>query len=303
MGLTLRQRAKGWSIQRLLVCWLAVVLLWCAGLASRRLADSRWLMLDVLDVGHGDSSVIQTPSGRTILVDAGSEEAGRYRVVPYLRWAGVQALDAVVITHWDADHAGGAIPVLERLRVRRLLTNGARDDTMTFRRIEALARRSAVSWDVLSDGVVIDGGEGVSIECLHPPPGLVPEAAPDSNDHSVVLRLRKGTVSLLLTGDIEEAGLPWLLQRPGTLASTVLKVPHHGSALGEAGARFFRAVHPAVALISVGRLHRLPHPSTLAALQEVGAQTLVTVHDGAIRVRTDGQRLLVTTFRTRRRVP
>ena len=124
--------------------------------------------------------------------------------------------------------------------------------------------------------------------------------APKSNDNSIVVRIVKGTVSVLLTGDIEEGGLPVLLGSGQLLPSTVLKVPHHGSRLGSAGEAFFHAVHPAVAVLSVGRLHHLPAPETLEALSRTGAAQYLTRDDGAIQIRTNGSRLKIVTFKQQR---
>ena len=141
----------------------------------------------------------------------------------------------------------------------------------------------------------------VTIDVLHPPRGLVPGVAPESNDNSVVLNVTMGTVSLLLTGDIEEAGLPWLLDTGAVQGVTVLKVPHHGSRLGEAGARLFSEARPHVAIVSVGRTHHLPSWQTMELAQRSGAVLLSTREDGAIQMRTDGRRLEIQTFRSRKR--
>jgi competence protein ComEC len=285
--------------ERVLLCWAVALAVWVWSLALGGFLASRWLTVDVLDVGHGDSIVVRTPAGRVLVVDAGSQDAGRYRVIPFLRRAGISTVDALVLTHTDEDHLGGAIPLLEELRVRRLLTNGAGDDTMSARRVTALARTHGVPATVVAAGMRVEGDPAATIEVLHPPAGLVPGTAPESNDNSVVLRVTKGAVSVLLTGDIEEAGLPWLLAHEGALRSSALKVPHHGSRLGEAGARFFHAVGPSVAVLSVGRIHHLPAPETVRALEAVGAAVYSTKTHGAIRLRTDGRQLLVTTFKSK----
>ena len=137
----------------------------------------------------------------------------------------------------------------------------------------------------------------VAIEGLHPPPGLLLGVPAKSNDNSLVLKVTKGSVSMLLTGDIEEAGLLRLLEAGEALQATVLKVPHHGSRLGEVGQRFFRRVAPRIALLSVGRLHRLPAAQTLEVLRRAGAAVYSTREDGALRVRTDGASVDVHTFR------
>ena len=211
-------------------------------------------------------------------------------------------MDALVVTHPDADHLGGAIPLLEQLRVKRLLTNGVRDDTMCARWLRRLAAARAVPETVVSAGMRVGGDPGVAIEVLHPPKGLVPGTAPASNDNSVVLKLTRGAVSLLLAADIEEAGLPWLLgAAPASLRADVLKVPHHGSRVGEAGERFVRAVAPRAVILSVGRAHHLPAPETVAALARTGARLYSTRDDGAIALRTDGRRLQMRTFKGDRR--
>ena len=276
--------------------WLAGVTIWVWALVIVQIRDARWLRVDLLDVGHGDSLVVRTPDRHTLLVDAGSPEAGRFRVVPFLRHEGITTLDGVIVTHPDGDHLGGALPLLRAIRVRRLATNGVIGDTALARHLHALVVARGIARDVVAAGMTRVVGD-IGIDVLHPPPGLVPGAAADSNDNSIVLRLTRGAVSLLLTGDIEEAGLPWLLRAPDALRANVLKVPHHGSRLGEAGNAFFQAVRPEVALLSVGRVHHLPSAETLEALSRTGAVLLSTRDDGAIALRTDGDRLELRAFR------
>lgn len=280
---------------RMLICWMAGLTCWVwSGVVHQHL-EARWLRVDVLDVGHGDCILVRTPRGHALLIDAGSEEAGRARVVPYLRFLGISTLDGLVLTHPDTDHLGGAIPVLEQLRVRRLLTNGVVDDTMSARRVERLAAQQGLRSGRIAAGDAMLGDGAVEIAVLHPPHGLVPGAEPASNDNSVVLKVRKGAISFLLTGDIEEAGVPWLMRDPRVRDTTVLKVPHHGSRLGEAGVQLFNAAHPLVAILSVGRLHHLPVPETMRALSRTGAMVLSTREQGAVQCKTDGTLLEVRT--------
>lgn len=297
LGLSIFRARLGWSPGRVLVVWLAALTIWVWAVLAQQLSESHWLRVTVLDVGHGDSLVVRTPRGHTLLVDAGSQEAGRFQLIPFLRHHGITTLDGLVLTHADEDHLGGAIPLLQGIRVRRLLTNGAIDDTMSARAVRSLAAARGIQETVVADGMTVEAGPGVAIEVLHPPHGLVPGTAPASNDNSIVLKLTKGTVSLLLTGDIEEAGLPWLLRNAGSLRATVLKVPHHGSRLGTIGATFFETVQPALALLSVGRVHHLPAPETIEALHETGAIIYSTRDEGAIELRTDGVHLEVRTFK------
>jgi len=294
---SLLRRRWGWSVGRLLACWGFGIVVCLAVPGLQRAASHRWLTLDLLDVGHGDCLVVRTPRGHTLLIDAGTQEAGRRRVVPFLRRAGIRRLDAVFITHTDEDHIGGVIPVLEAVRVERLLTNGVWDDRMTVRRVDALSQQARIPRTVLRAGMRLEVGPQLAIQVLHPPAALVPGVAPASNDNSLVLKMTYGDISMLLTGDIEEAGLPWLLAANPDLSSAVLKVPHHGSALGEATADFLAAVQPSWALISVGRAHALPSLAALEALRRVNADILTTHRHGAIRVETDGRKLVVQSAR------
>ena len=297
VGVSVFQVRLRWRPARLLLGWAAALTVWLWSFVAQHAAASSWLRLDILDVGHGDSIVIRAPRGHTLVVDAGSSEAGRFRVIPFLRFEGISVLEAVVVTHPDADHLGGVIPLLREVRVKRLLTNGTQDDTMSSRQLRDLAARRHVPETALASGGRLDVGPDVEITVLHPPRGLVQGSAPASNDNSLVLKVTLGAVSVLLCGDIEEAGLPWLLNAGYALGSTVLQVPHHGSRLGEAGAAFFHAVQPQVAILSVGRTHHLPAPETLEALRRKAARIYSTREDGAIHLRTDGERLEVRTFK------
>lgn len=299
VGLSVLRAPWRLSPARLLLCWAAALTVWLWSLVARGAWESNWLRIDVLDVGHGDSIVVRTPHGCTFVVDGGTPEAGRFRVIPFLRFAGIGVLDAVVVTHTDADHVGGAIALLQEMAVRRLLTNGVRDDTMSARLLRRVAAARGIPEVVLASGMRLAGEPGLEIDVLHPPPGFVPGTAPESNDNSLVLKVTKGSVSVLLTADIEEAGLPWLMREGEALPSTVMKVPHHGSRLGQAGEQFFDAVRPRIAILSVGRLHHLPSAETLEALRRTGARILSTRDDGAIHLRTDGRQLEIRTFRSK----
>ena len=162
---------------------------------------------------------------------------------------------------------------------------------MASHQLQAMAKRRQVPQYILHAGMSLSGDEEVQIRVLHPPAGFVPGTAEGSNDNSIVLQLTKGQVSVLLTGDLEEDGIPWLLAHEPALRAAVLKVPHHGSRLGDAGERLFRAVRPHVAILSVGRAHGLPAEDTVRALHQTGAAIYSTRDHGAVRLRTDGVRL------------
>ena len=286
--LSLARRHLKLHAGQVLAAWLIGVNLWLWGALARQAHASPWLEVTVLDVGHGDSIVVRTPDRRVLLIDAGTPEAGRYVVAPFLRSRGIHTLDAMIVTHPDADHAGGAASVLRQVRVRQLWTNG-------FLLAEADARR--IPQARLAAGMRVRGLGDLELAVLHPPAGFVPGTDPSSNDNSLVLKLTKGLAGILFCGDLEEQGVPWLLASQQPLGAAVLKVPHHGSALGPAGGAFIRAVRPRVAVISVGWLHRLPDAAVLDDLTAASARTFLTRRDGAVVIRTDGGRIQVHTYR------
>lgn len=298
VALTWHRRRWRLTSGAVLAWWLAAANVWIWSAAARDAVPSRRLELTVLDVGHGDSLVVRTPARQTLLVDAGTAEAGRNVVVPFFHARGWTTIDALVLTHPDGDHLGGVVPVVEALRVRRLFTNGFVPDTGLSRRVLEAVRARGIPVETAAAGMQLTGAGRTEIIVLHPPLGGVPGSVLSSNDNSVVLRVARGRVGWLLCGDLETRGVPWLMRWRDRLRSAALKVPHHGSALGEEGRALLAEVRPRLAVISVGRLHQLPSAATLEQLRDAGASTVLTRDAGAVTLRTDGERMRVTTFRT-----
>jgi len=227
-----------------------------------------------LDVGQGLAVVVRT-ARRTLLYDAGpaygpEADSGGRVVAPVLRAAGVARLDAVVLSHEDRDHIGGALTVLETFEAERLyssLPDGHALNTL------ALAHRCAAGqqweWD------------GVRFEFLHPVPGR----AYKRNDTSCVLRIKAAGGSVLLTGDIERGGERSILNGNFNVKSDVLLVPHHGSRSSSTEA-FIAAVAPRWAIVTAGYRNRFGHPKeeVLERYRAAGAQVRRTDQEGAIHV-------------------
>ena len=268
------------------VCCAALV----AGPAPR--ADGR-LHVTVLDVGQGDAIVLRSPRGRALLVDAGPRrdpfDAGEAVVAPYLWSVGVRSLEALVLTHADGDHVGGA-RFLTRVFSPRAIWEGPaplRDPRQ--RALERDLEAQGVARLTLRSGGALDW-EGVFIEVVTPRSTRSP--ARSGNDESVVLRVRYRGVSFLLTGDLTGAGEA----HTEVGVSDVLKVGHHGSRTSSSSV-FLRRVRPRLALISVGERNSFghPHTETLERLMRLGAVVRRTDRDGTIDVATDGSVLEVAT--------
>jgi competence protein ComEC len=246
--------------------------------------------ITTLDVGQGLSVLVRT-SGHALVYDAGptygpETDGGARVVLPALRRAGIGRLDAMVLTHEDGDHLGGAQTVLESIEVGTLRTSLPPEHPLHA--LAPLVRRCAAgeSWE----------WEGVRFELLHPGPG----APARRNNQSCVLRIAAGGGSMLLTGDIERAAEAELLRRSPALKSDVLLVPHHGSRTSST-AEFISAAAPRWAIVPAGYRNRFGHPvaEVLARYREAGAAVLRTDLDGAVEVRLTAGHVELTTERAR----
>jgi competence protein ComEC len=259
-------------------------------------AGSGWLELHAIDVGQGDAIALRTPHGQWILIDAGpafgASDAGRSTVVPYLRRRG-GSLAAFVLTHPDADHAGGAASVLRAFTPPVVFDPGFVGATGTYRATLEAASAPGTQWRRAraGDSLAVDG---VVLTILAPDSAWMSHAS-SPNDASVVAMVRLGDVRFLLTGDAEAPEEQSLVDALGDrLRADVLKVGHHGSRTSSS-APLLDAVRPRVAVVSVGAHNRYRHPSeaVMTALAERGVEVLRTDRLGSIVVRTDGMHIEV----------
>jgi competence protein ComEC len=246
------------------------------------------LRVTFLDVGQGDSALIEAPGG-AVLVDEGPPEAD---VAGQLHDMGVRSLAAIVLTHPQRDHIGGAPAVLERLRVGEIEDPGIETPSADHAAALAAARRRGVPVETVREGDVFQLGR-LRLRILWPDePGLPSE---DPNQHAVVALASFGATDVLLTADAE-SDVTGRLRIPPV---EVLKVAHHGSE--DAGLPdLLRALRPRIAVISVGAHNDYGHPraETLAALAAFpGLETLRTDVNGRIVVESDGRRITVRSQR------
>jgi len=245
----------------------------------------------VLDVGQGDAILLRTSSGRWVLLDAGPAwrggDAGRTTVLPYvLRRGGT--LEAFILSHPHTDHVGGAASVLAAMRPHAYWDAAFAGGSEAYIASLAAARKQGIEWHRVhpGDSIRIDG---VTIAFLAPDSAWT-VGLTDPNLASTIAMVRYGMVRFLLVGDAERAEEDWLLaQHGGDLRAQVLKVGHHGSSTSSSDT-FLAAVHPEVAVISVGAGNKYGHPSSdvLYALSRAGAEVLRTDQAGTVIVRTDG---------------
>ncbi len=240
------------------------------------------LSVHFINVGQGDSILIQTPTGASMLIDGGDTDTG---VVQYLKSKGVTRLDIVVATHPHADHIGGLVQILQAVPVAKVITNGQPTTTRTYENfLDAIAAARSEYVEVKRGDTLNLGG--LSFVVLNPTNIM----SDDFNNNSIVLRLVYGTVSFLFEGDAQAAAeASMIASSVSPVKATILKVGHHGSRTSSSPA-FLALVKPEVAIYSAGITNDYghPHPETLAALAAVGAKVYGTDVNGTVIVTSDG---------------
>jgi competence protein ComEC len=244
------------------------------------------LEVTALDVGQGDAILVTTPNGHRWLFDGGPSGIVLARELGTVLRPSERTISRVFLTHPQQDHIGGFPTLLRRYDVQREADTGVRNSTHA----DALYLRAATHRTVLTAGDAFEE-DGVRLDVLWPPAGFTD---PEINDTSMVVRLKFGDVTVLLTGDIEAPALAALMEVANVRAD-VLKVPHHGSKT--TGGTFLAAAAPRVAVISVGAKNQFGHPAD-ETLGELSAATILrTDLNGRVTIRTDGYRLTATRAR------
>ncbi|HEU0172767.1 MAG TPA: ComEC/Rec2 family competence protein [Blastocatellia bacterium] len=258
------------------------------------------LQIYALDVGQGDSFLIITPEGKSVLIDAGLPQAGD-EVVAALRKRNIQSLDLAVATHPHADHIGGMRLVIENFGVKNFLDSGQIYASKEYERMLRAIKEKGIKFIEAKKGMKFDLDSGVEFEVLNPEGNgqwitKVRRGGSVENANSVVLRLTYGNFSMLFTGDAETETEDLMMKSGVPLRAQVLKVGHHGSRYATS-AKFLEAVAPEAAVISVGAGNRYGHPApqTLDRLQEAGVKIYRTDLNGEIAIVTDGNKFEIHT--------
>ena len=283
---------------RLIIIGLTLIalIIWHSALSSQGIAQNlgpKELRVSVLDVGQGDSILVEAPSGKKLLIDGGEGRKGK-GALPILSRKGINKLDMVILTHPHDDHVGGLPAVLKNVKVDEVLDSGQPHPSKAYIQFLSLVNQKEISYKLARAGQIIDLGADIKGYVLNPSEPFFEGTRSDLNNNSVVIRLVYKKVAILLTGDLEKEGEGRVLNSGMDLKSDVLKVGHHGSSTATSE-RFLKIVDPKVAIISVGAgnpFHH-PHPSALKRLEVHGIQVYRTDKNGTIIVKTDGEKLLV----------
>jgi competence protein ComEC len=215
--------------------------------------------LTTIDVGQGDSHLVKTPSGRYFLIDAGDnsrQDSGKDIIVPFLHHIGVRELDALIVTHPDKDHFGGALSLLKMFPVKELWTSecSLKEKKPDWQQLIQETYKRHIPIHNVHRGILWKENF-FEIRTVHPVENVCTEA----NEMSVTLRLKGLGHSVVLTGDLTIAGEKEILKTDAYLKSDVLKLGHHGSKTSSS-VPFLNAVAPKYAIVSSGRRNKFRHP-------------------------------------------
>ncbi|HEY0846305.1 MAG TPA: DNA internalization-related competence protein ComEC/Rec2 [Noviherbaspirillum sp.] len=256
--------------------------------------DHGEMWVTVFDVGQGTAVLVETPH-RRLLYDTGpaysTESDGGSRVIlPYLKARGIAKLDAVIVSHSDVDHSGGALSILEEIAVDRVSSSLPEAHPIVARSARHQRCEAGQEW----------AWDDIRFEMLHPAPASYESTKWKPNARSCTLKITIGTQSILLPGDIEAVQEAELVEiAPDQLRSTVLLAPHHGSGTSST-APFLDAVQPELAIFQVGYRNRYRHPKAevFERYGRKGIQRVRTDESGAVEMRF-GKRLDISEYRVK----
>jgi competence protein ComEC len=255
------------------------------------------LHITFIDVGDGTATLIRTPSGRDILVDAGG--SGRKLStalgdsLPF--WD--RQIDLVILTQPSQTHTGGLLPVLERYHVDAVMTNGVRGDSELNAALWAKLGEQGAQEVLAQPGTRINVGDGVLLTVLHTQAIPLPDGEEGAGE-PVVLMLTYGEARVLLTGDLTSESESALLAGAWPLDATVLQVPARGHQDVSSEA-FLDVVNPQISVLTVdeGNRYGLPHSETLSRLEALDAPLYRLDQSGSVELITDGRELTIRTTR------
>jgi competence protein ComEC len=264
------------------------------------------LVITFIDVGQGDSILIEFPKGKRMLIDGGGLREDRFDIgknviAPFLWNKKIRKIDLLVLTHPDPDHLKGLNFIASHFSIGHFWDNGFRGDSESYIRLQGILLKKKIKRSSLNDQTPSQMIHGAQLSILNPP--VMKESQRISqnpsllNNQSLVVKIQFKQIAILLAGDIEQEGEYRMMRKGFPIKADLLKIPHHGSASSSTQA-FLESVKPSYAILSVSEqnLGRLPHPEVLRRYERLGTRIFRTDKHGAVTVVTDGERIEVDTF-------
>lgn len=250
------------------------------------------LKIVFFDVGEGDGILIDDGYGNQVLIDGGRKENQLLEKLVKELPFNDRKIELVILTHPDQDHFGALLGVLESYKVEVFLSTGLKKESRSFKSLLSLLELEKVSQIYSYQGKQVILGNGAVLTILWPKRPLLGKRTRDINNHSLILRLDFGKLSLLFTGDAERKEENELLKAGLNLKAVILKVGHHGSKTASSPS-FLTAVSPLISIISVGKNNPYGHPHK--EVLEGLSQTMIfrTDINGDIKILSDGKKMRI----------
>ena len=251
--------------------------------------DGTTMTVVFIDVGQGDSALVISPSGKTMLIDAGEYEAYG-DVVSTLAQYGITHIDYVVASHPHSDHIGCMNLIIDNYSIGEVFMPDVAHTSKTFEKLVDSVLEKELSATVAKAGVTIDFGDGVTCIMFSP----VQEEYEDLNDYSPIMRISYADASFMFTGDAGVLPESEVVKANRNLRADVLKLGHHGSSTATSE-EFLRAVNPQYAVISLGEDNSYghPHEEVMALLEKNAVPYCRTDEMGNIVFTTDGNGVML----------
>lgn len=245
------------------------------------------LTVHFIDVGQGDSILIQTPRGQTMLIDAGSNSKADV-VKEYLQGLGISKIDVLVGTHPHEDHIGGLDVVIDNFDIGSIYMPKVAHTTKTYEDVLLAIKRKGLKIKGAVAGMDIPL-EGVDAKILAPEESLESD---NLNDYSIVIRLVYQNTAFLFQGDAEKRSEEAILGSGAPIEADVIKIGHHGSSTSSTP-DYMKAVNPTFAVITVGEDNKYghPHAETIELLDQLGVVIYRTDEDGTVVATSDGEEI------------
>lgn len=248
------------------------------------------LRIFFIDVGQGDSTLIITPDKKTVLVDGGGSDSfdvGEKVLLPYLLDRRILKVDYVLISHFDTDHCGGILTIMEKVKVKNIIISEQAEHSENYERFKKLMIHKKIRLIEVKKGDKIKIGRYSEFKILFPTSRLLSENP--LNNNSIVAQFNYNNFKMLFTGDIEKLAEQQILKtEKAEIRADILKVAHHGSKTSSIP-EFIKAVRPKIALIGVGKNNTFGHPNqqTIKNLENIKCRIYRTDLQGEIIIKID----------------
>lgn len=282
-------------LKKLLISFAVLFVTWMITLIPVKNSN---LEITAFDVGNADCFLIKTPQNEYLMIDTakngykGGKSQAELIVLKYFKDNGIKKIDTIIVTHFDNDHCGGAVDLMNGVKVKNLYVNDLNHDSYAAKAIYKTAKETGVNLILAENSQTVYDKSGVSLV------NYLPKTGGSDNDNSIITTLGYKDFSMLFTGDAGEEALNSVI---GSLGQnyTVLKVPHHG-AHGVLNKKIMRVLNPKYSLISVGE-NKFGHPDVYTLSLLDNSTVLRTDIHNAVKFVVDKHGLKVLTYDMKKR--